>query len=154
MKINIDKLYKKKKNTGVVAISFHRGGLPKPRIKPTSLLSPILASGFFPTSATWETQGKCINTINAATPDFISPGTLVQRIPSLSWVLVWRRKSLIYYVYFFYSSASFLRGPTVSHSSLHFPMHPPHVSRSPLILSTVGSRYWTQLILDDLKTSE
>ena len=31
---------------------------------------------------------------------------------------------------------------------------PPHVSRSSLILSTVGSRYWTQLILDDLKTSE
>ena len=29
--------------------------LPDPGIKPTSLMSPALAGGFFPTSATWET---------------------------------------------------------------------------------------------------
>ena len=30
------------------------GNLPNPGIKPTSLMSPALASGFFTTSATWE----------------------------------------------------------------------------------------------------
>ena len=30
------------------------GGLPNPGIKPTSLMSPALASGFFTTSITWE----------------------------------------------------------------------------------------------------
>ena len=32
--------------------------LPNPGIKPTSLMSPALAGGFFTTSATWEAQGK------------------------------------------------------------------------------------------------
>ena len=31
-------------------------GLPDPGIKPTSLRSPVLAGGFFTTSATWEAQ--------------------------------------------------------------------------------------------------
>ena len=31
------------------------GDLPNPRIEPASLASPVLASGFFTTSATWET---------------------------------------------------------------------------------------------------
>ena len=30
------------------------GNLPSPGIKPTSLISPALAGGFFTTSATWE----------------------------------------------------------------------------------------------------
>ena len=30
-----------------VAISSHRGNLPNPEIKPTSLWSPVLAGGFF-----------------------------------------------------------------------------------------------------------
>jgi len=30
------------------------GNLPHPGIKPTSLLSPVLADGLFTTSATWE----------------------------------------------------------------------------------------------------
>ena len=34
------------------------GDLPTPRIKPTSLMSPTLADGFFTTSATWEAQDK------------------------------------------------------------------------------------------------
>ena len=32
------------------------GDLPNPGIKPTSLMSPALAGGFFTTSATWEAQ--------------------------------------------------------------------------------------------------
>ena len=31
--------------------------LPNPGIEPTSLTSPVLAGGFFTTSATWEVQG-------------------------------------------------------------------------------------------------
>ena len=34
------------------------GDLITPRIKPTSLMSPTLADGFFTTSATWEAQDK------------------------------------------------------------------------------------------------
>ena len=36
------------------------GDLPHPQIKPASLMSPALAGGFFPTSATWEAQMKNI----------------------------------------------------------------------------------------------
>ena len=32
----------------------HSGDLPNPGIEPSSLMSPVLASGFFTTSATWE----------------------------------------------------------------------------------------------------
>ena len=32
------------------------GDLPDPRIKPTSLLPPVMAGGFFTTSATWQAQ--------------------------------------------------------------------------------------------------
>ena len=32
------------------------GDLPKPGIKPASLVSPALAGGFFTASTTWETQ--------------------------------------------------------------------------------------------------
>ena len=35
------------------------GDLPNPGIEPMSLTSPALASGFFTTSATWETQ-RCL----------------------------------------------------------------------------------------------
>ena len=34
------------------------GALPNPGIKPTSLMSPALAGGFFTTSNTWEAQTK------------------------------------------------------------------------------------------------
>ena len=34
--------------------------LPNPGIKPTSLMSPTLAGGFFTTSATWEAQDRFI----------------------------------------------------------------------------------------------
>ena len=36
------------------------GDFSDPRIKPTSLMSPALAGGFFTTSATWETQKMCV----------------------------------------------------------------------------------------------
>ena len=106
------------------------GGLPNRGIKSTSLMCPILAGGFFPTSATWEAQGKCINTINTAIPAFIFPGTLVHRIPSLSWVLVWRRKSLIMFTSSIHLPAPW-GAPTGSHSSLHFPTHPPTSAEAP-----------------------
>ena len=38
------------------------GDLPDPGIKPTSLVSPALAGGFFTTSATWEAQRKICDT--------------------------------------------------------------------------------------------
>ena len=34
------------------------GAPPEPGIKPRSLMSPALASGFFTTNATWEAQGS------------------------------------------------------------------------------------------------
>ena len=34
------------------------GDLPEPRIKPESLMSPALATGFFTTSTTWEAQKR------------------------------------------------------------------------------------------------
>ena len=40
-----------------LATSFSRD-VPDPRIKPVSLMSPALASGFFTTSAIWEAQVK------------------------------------------------------------------------------------------------
>ena len=43
------------KTTGVGCHARFRG-LPDPRIKPESLMSPALASGFFTTSTTWEAQ--------------------------------------------------------------------------------------------------
>ena len=43
-----------------VAIPSSRGNLLNSEIEPTSLLSPVLASGFFTTSATWETQNMNI----------------------------------------------------------------------------------------------
>ena len=42
---------------GWVAISSSREDLPDPKIKPTSLMSPALAEGFFTTSATWAAPG-------------------------------------------------------------------------------------------------
>ena len=33
------------------------GDLPNPGIEPASLMSPVLAGGFFTTSTTWEAQG-------------------------------------------------------------------------------------------------
>ena len=41
------------KNTWVGCHALLQGDLPDPGIEPTSLMSPALASGFFPTSATW-----------------------------------------------------------------------------------------------------
>ena len=35
-------------------------GLPHPEIKPASLMSPVLAGGFFTASTTWETQRQYI----------------------------------------------------------------------------------------------
>ena len=57
------------------------GDLPNPRIEPTSLTSPALASGFFTTSTTWEAQiQKQVQEKNyTPTPQpqssLISPGT-------------------------------------------------------------------------------
>ena len=34
------------------------GDLPNPGIKPMSLLSPVLADGFLPTRATWESESE------------------------------------------------------------------------------------------------
>ena len=34
------------------------GDLPNPAVKPASLMSPVLAGGFFPTSTTWEAHSN------------------------------------------------------------------------------------------------
>ena len=55
------------KNTGVGCHALLQGDLPKPRIEPVSLKSPVLGSLFIITIATWEewfwynqeTKGKC-----------------------------------------------------------------------------------------------
>ena len=42
-------------------LPFHPpGDLPDPGIEPVSLMSPVLAGGFFTTSATWEAPNKII----------------------------------------------------------------------------------------------
>ena len=41
-----------------VAISFFKD-LPNPGTEPTSVLSPVMAGGFFTTSATWEAHAIC-----------------------------------------------------------------------------------------------
>ena len=45
-----------RKNTGVGCQFLLQGNLPDPGIKPWSLKSPALASGFFTNSATWESH--------------------------------------------------------------------------------------------------
>ena len=47
------------KNTGVGCYALLQGDLPNPGIKPTSLVSPTLAGGFFATHATWEALWVC-----------------------------------------------------------------------------------------------
>ena len=37
------------------------GDLPNPGIKPTSLMSPVLAGGLFTTSTTWEAQKNSVD---------------------------------------------------------------------------------------------
>ena len=44
------------KNMGVGCHALLPGDLPNPGIKPTSLMSPASAGGFFTTSATWEEE--------------------------------------------------------------------------------------------------
>ena len=39
------------------------GDLPNPGIEPVSLMSPVLAGGFFTTSATWEAQSPYVYTL-------------------------------------------------------------------------------------------
>ena len=39
-------------------LPFHSPDLPDPGIKPTSLVSPALADGFFTTSTTWEAHSR------------------------------------------------------------------------------------------------
>jgi len=40
--------------------------LPKPGIKPTSLMSPALAGWFFTTGTTWEAPLKCYNELTSS----------------------------------------------------------------------------------------
>ena len=42
------------------------GGLPNPGIKPRSLKSPALASGFFTTSGTWEVPRRIVSLLRSA----------------------------------------------------------------------------------------
>ena len=42
-----------------------QGDLPKPGIEPASLMSPLLAGGFFTTNATWEAQ-LCVSLLETA----------------------------------------------------------------------------------------
>ena len=44
--------------------SLPPGDLPDPGIKPTSLKSPVLAGGFFTTSATWEAHDMLQGILN------------------------------------------------------------------------------------------
>ena len=39
------------------------GDPPNPQIEPTSLMSPVLAGGFFTTNTTWEAHFKVHNTV-------------------------------------------------------------------------------------------
>ena len=49
------------KNTAVGCHALLQGNLPDPRIKPVSLMSPVLAGGFFTTSATVQNKwNKCV----------------------------------------------------------------------------------------------
>ena len=50
------------------------GDLPNPGIKPSSLMSPALAGGFFATSATWEAQFSA----------FSKPQTLLSALLTIS----------------------------------------------------------------------
>ena len=42
-----------------------QGDLPKPGIEPASLMSPLLAGGFFTTNATWEAQ-LCVSLLETS----------------------------------------------------------------------------------------
>ena len=59
-----------------VAMPSSRGLFPNPRIKPTSLMSPALAGGFFVTSTTWEALEKESNST-------LSPMPLATGFPTL-----------------------------------------------------------------------
>ena len=76
------------------------GDLPDPGVKPTSLTSPILASGFSTTGTTWKAQmlpaaaaAKSLQScptlcdhIDGCPPGFPVPGILQARI--LEWVAI------------------------------------------------------------------
>ena len=48
-------------------------GIPYPGIKPTSLMSPVLAGRFFTTSATWEAQNNIGGGLVAVVSDSCDP---------------------------------------------------------------------------------
>ena len=55
------------------------GGLPDPRITPTSLMSPALAGGFFTTGATWEALVACVS---APASSMLMSSTYVLHVPN------------------------------------------------------------------------
>ena len=59
------------------------GDLPDPGIKPTSLMSPALAGGFFTTSATWEVQvsAKSESEVTQSCPILCDPWTIAYKVP-------------------------------------------------------------------------
>ena len=50
------------KNTGVGCYTPFQGNLPSPRTEPASLMSSVLADGFFTTGTTWESQNLLLST--------------------------------------------------------------------------------------------
>ena len=59
------------------------GDLPDPGIKPTSLMSPALADGFFTTSATWEAQvsAESESEVTQSCPILCDPWTIAYKVP-------------------------------------------------------------------------
>ena len=49
------------------------GHLPDPGIEPTSLISPVLAGGFFTTSATYLNTNHCFSTIQFSLYNYLNP---------------------------------------------------------------------------------
>ena len=59
------------------------GDIPDPGIKPTSLMSPALADGFFTTSATWEAQvsAESESEVTQSCPILCDPWTIAYKVP-------------------------------------------------------------------------
>ena len=59
------------------------GDLPDPGVEPTSLMSPVLAGGYFTTSATWEALNSLILPLKKKNPEFLC--NVIQSMPFLCW---------------------------------------------------------------------
>ena len=59
------------------------GDLPDPRIKPASLMSPVLAGRFFTTSATWEGRFIMATLFKNKLPQSFPGGSLVKNLAAV-----------------------------------------------------------------------